>query len=40
MAEQPKVVIYSTPTCPYCHQVKRYLTEKGVAFVDRDVSAD
>jgi len=21
-----KVVIYSTPTCPYCHRAKEYLT--------------
>lgn len=34
------IVIYSTPTCPWCHQVKDYLTEKGIPFVDYDVSAD
>jgi glutaredoxin-like YruB-family protein len=35
-----KVVIYSTPTCGYCQQAKRYLHEKGVPFSERDVSID
>lgn len=34
------VLIYSTPTCPYCKQAKAFLTEKGVAFTDIDVSTD
>lgn len=34
------VLIYSTPSCPWCHKVKDYLKEKGVAFSDIDVSAD
>lgn len=40
MAEKKNVTIYSTPTCPYCRQVKDYLTDKGVAFTDYDVAAD
>ena len=35
-----KVTVYSTPVCPYCHMVKDYLKEKGVAFEDIDVAAD
>ncbi len=35
-----KVIVYSTPTCPYCHLVKDYLKEKGVEFEDKDVSVD
>ena len=35
-----KVVIYSTPTCPYCRRAKDYLSRKGIPFVDRDVAAD
>lgn len=35
-----KVKIYSTPTCPFCHRAKAYLTEKGVEFEDHDVSSD
>ncbi|TET42712.1 MAG: glutaredoxin 3, partial [Dehalococcoidia bacterium] len=29
-----KVVIYSTPTCPYCKRAKDYLSRKGIAYVD------
>ena len=35
-----KVVIYSTPTCPYCKRVKDYLTQKGIPYTDYDVAAD
>lgn len=28
----PKVEIYTTPTCPYCHAAKALLDEKGVAY--------
>ncbi len=35
-----KVTIYSTPTCMYCLMAKDYFGEKGIDFVDYDVSAD
>jgi len=35
-----KVVVYSTPTCPYCKRAKDYLSQKGIPFVDRDVAQD
>ena len=35
-----KVVVYSTPTCPYCKRVKDYLTQKGIAFSDYNVAED
>lgn len=35
-----KVIVYSTHTCPYCHLAKEYLKNKGVAFIDIDVSSD
>ena len=35
-----KVIIYSTPTWPYCHKAKEYLSQKGVSYTDYDVSAD
>ena len=35
-----KVVVYSTPTCPYCKRVKDYLTQKKIAFTAVDVSTD
>ncbi len=34
------IIIYSTSTCPYCKMEKAFLTEKGIAFSDVDVSAD
>jgi glutaredoxin 3 len=36
----PKVVIYTTPFCPYCLMAKRLLAKKGVAFEEIDVSGD
>ena len=38
--EQKLVEIYSTPTCHFCHMAKDWFTEKGVNFVDHDVSVD
>ena len=35
-----KVVIYSTPTCPYCKRAKDYLTQKGIAYTDYNVAED
>lgn len=40
MAEQKSITVYSTPTCPYCHQAKRYLSEKGIPYTDKDVATD
>ncbi|MCX5998973.1 MAG: PDZ domain-containing protein [Chloroflexi bacterium] len=33
-------MVYTTPTCPYCHQVKAFLVQRGVKFQERDVSVD
>lgn len=33
-----KIIIYSTPTCPYCKKAKGYLQEKGIEYTDIDVS--
>lgn len=35
-----RVTVYSTPTCPWCNAVKRYLRQRGVRFRDVDVSRD
>ncbi len=35
-----KVVIYSTPTCPYCKKAKEYFSQKGISYVDYDVAKD
>ncbi len=37
---QPRVIVFSTPTCTYCNAAKRYFREKGVKFRDVDVSRD
>ena len=34
------VIIYSTPTCPYCKRAKDYLSRKGIPFADRNVAVD
>ncbi len=37
---QKRVTVYSTPTCSYCTQIKKYLDEKAVKYRDIDVSRD
>jgi glutaredoxin 3 len=34
------VTVYTTPTCGFCYQVKAFLNQRGVPFVERDVSRD
>ncbi len=34
------VVVYSTPSCPYCTMVKDFLKKKQVPYEDYDVSRD
>ncbi|MCU0521967.1 MAG: glutathione S-transferase N-terminal domain-containing protein [Anaerolineae bacterium] len=36
----PRVVVFSTPTCPHCKTAKRYLAQKGIRYTDVDVSRD
>jgi glutaredoxin-like YruB-family protein len=38
MAKQ--VIVYSTPSCPFCIRVKQYLKDNNVIFEDIDVSTD
>jgi glutaredoxin 3 len=33
-------IVYSTPTCPYCHMAKDYLEEKGVTVEEINVAED
>jgi glutaredoxin-like YruB-family protein len=40
MNSQPRVIVFSTPNCPYCNMAKRYLRERGIRFRDVDVSRD
>lgn len=36
----PKVTIYTTPTCPYCHLAKEFFKEHSVDFTEKDVASD
>ena len=40
MTQAKTIAVYSTPTCPYCRQVKDYLKDKGVEFTDYNVATD
>lgn len=35
-----KIIIYSTPTCPYCVYAKEFFKDRSVSFEDVDVSKD
>lgn len=34
------VIVYSTPTCPWCIRLKQFLKENNILFLDWDVSVD
>lgn len=33
------IIVYTSPGCPDCAAVKRYLTDRGFLFEDRDITA-
>ncbi len=35
----PKVELYTSPLCGFCHAAKRLLDQKGVAFTEVDIAA-
>ena len=35
-----EVKVYTVPTCSFCKMTKEFLTQKGIAFSDHDVSTD
>jgi glutaredoxin 3 len=37
---QPRVIVFSTPTCSFCNMAKKYFREKGIKYRDVDVSRD
>lgn len=37
---QKSVVIYSTPTCHYCHMAKDFFNENNITFTDYNVAED
>lgn len=40
MAQSPKIEVYATRTCPYCHRARALLDEKNVAYDLIDVGAE
>ncbi len=34
------ILLYTTPTCPYCKLVKDFLKDKGTTFTEVDVAND
>ena len=40
MAEEKKVIIYSTDWCAFCKQAEKFLDTKNVAWVDYDIEKD
>ncbi len=39
-SSQKRVVVYTTPTCPYCTKVKQYLAKHGINFNEVDVASN
>ncbi|HCM43409.1 MAG: Glutaredoxin-like protein, YruB-family [Candidatus Kaiserbacteria bacterium GW2011_GWC2_49_12] len=37
---QPNVIIYSTPTCHFCHAAKEFFAANGITFTDHNVATD
>jgi glutaredoxin 3 len=37
---QPRVLVFTTPTCPWCNRAKAYLRQQQVKFREVDVSRD
>ncbi len=35
-----QVTIFTSPTCTYCKAAKKYMTDKGIAFEERDITKD
>lgn len=38
--EQKEVVIYSTPSCHFCHAAKEYFDANGIKYTDYNVAQD
>ncbi len=37
---QPRVIVFTTPTCTFCNAAKQYFRQRGIRFKDVDVSRD
>lgn len=38
MGAEKVVMVYSTPTCPWCKRAKSFLDENGIGYQDLDVA--
>ena len=38
--KQPRVIIFTTPTCSYCNLAKQYFRRNKIRFRDIDISRD
>ncbi len=40
MAQQPRVIIFTTPTCGFCRAAKQYFIQKKIKFKEVDITRD
>jgi glutaredoxin 3 len=38
--ETPTVIVFSTPTCPYCQIAKAWLAQNGISYTEHNVAED
>jgi len=38
--KQPRVLLFTTPTCSYCTKAKRYFKQNGIKFKEIDITRD
>ncbi|MXQ52629.1 glutaredoxin family protein [Shimazuella alba] len=38
--KQKNIVVYTIPTCPDCHEAKRYFQENGSSFLEKDCTTN
>jgi len=38
IGSHPRVIVYTTPTCPDCRTLKAWLEREGIAFEERDLT--
>jgi glutaredoxin-like YruB-family protein len=36
----PKVIIYSTPVCPYCEMAKKFLQKNNIEYEEKNIAGD
>ena len=36
--DQPEVVMYATPSCPYCQKARRYMDRNGISYREYNVN--